>query len=67
MKLLILIICWCILVVLCWPIALLVLVLFPLLWILTLPFRIFAIVIGAALALLRGVLFLPARLLGVKR
>ena len=67
MKLLILIICWCILVVLCWPIALLVLVLFPLFWILTLPFRIVGIVIGAALALLRGILFLPARLLGVKR
>jgi hypothetical protein len=67
MKLLILIFCWCILLVLCWPVALLALVLFPLIWILTLPFRIVAIVVGAALALLRGILFLPARLLGVKR
>jgi hypothetical protein len=67
MKLLILIICWCILAVLCWPVAVLALILFPLIWILLLPLRIVAIVVGAAFALLRAVLFLPARLLGFRR
>ena len=67
MNLLILVIGWCILMVLCWPLALLVLVLFPLIWLLCLPFRLLAITIGAAFALIRAVLFLPARLLGFKR
>jgi uncharacterized membrane protein YgaE (UPF0421/DUF939 family) len=67
MNLLILLIGLCILLVLCWPLALLVLVLFPLVWLLCLPFRLLAITIGAAFALIRALLFLPARLLGFKR
>ena len=67
MNLLILLVAWCILFVLCWPLALLVLVLFPILWLFSLPFRLVAITIGAAFALIRAILFLPARLLGAKR
>lgn len=58
---------WCILFVLCWPLALLALVLFPLVWILRLPFRLIGITVDAAFALLRTILFLPARLLGYRR
>ena len=54
---------WCILLVVCWPIALLALVLYPLVWILLLPFRIVGIAVGGVLELLRGILFLPARVL----
>jgi hypothetical protein len=64
MKFLILVVCWCILLVLCWPLALLVLVLVPLLWLLSLPFRLVWLCIKAVFALLRAILFLPARLLG---
>lgn len=55
---------WCLLFVLCWPLALAALVLWPLLWLLALPLRLIGITVGAAFALLRAVLFLPARLLG---
>lgn len=55
---------WCLLLVMAWPLALLVLVLFPVVWLLSLPFRLAGIVIGAAFAFIRGLLFLPARLLG---
>ena len=54
---------WCILLVLCWPLALLALVLYPLLWILLLPFRIVGIAVGGVLQLLTAILFLPARVL----
>ena len=54
---------WCILLVFCWPIALLALVLYPLVWILLLPFRIVGIAVGGVLELLRAILFLPARVL----
>jgi hypothetical protein len=64
MKVLLLFVGWCLLLVLCWPLALVALVLFPLVWLLALPFRFLAVVVGACLALLRAVLFLPARLLG---
>jgi len=57
---------WCILFVLCWPIALIALVLFPLVWLLLLPFRILGIAVDGALALVRGLIFLPARVLGVR-
>ncbi len=67
MKLLILIISWCILFVLCWPVAILALVLFPLFWLISLPLRLVGITIGAAFALLHAILFLPARLLGYRR
>ena len=67
MKLLIALIAWCILFVLCWPLALAVAVLLPLLWLVSLPFRLVWMVVEAAFALLRAILFLPARLLGFGR
>jgi hypothetical protein len=54
---------WCILLVLCWPLALLALVLYPIVWLLLLPFRILGIAVDGVLDLLRGILFLPGRLL----
>jgi hypothetical protein len=54
---------WCILLVLCWPLALLALVLYPFVWLLLLPFRIVGIAVEGVLELLRGILFLPARIL----
>ena len=64
MKTLILFTGWCILFVLCWPVALLALVLWPLVWLISLPLRLVGISIEAVFALLRAVLMLPARLLG---
>jgi len=55
---------WLILLVLCWPLALLALVLWPIVWLLSLPFRLIGITFEAVFALLRAVLFLPARVLG---
>lgn len=55
---------WCCLFVLFWPLALLALVLLPLFWVLSIPFRILGVVVDALVAFLRAVLFLPARLLG---
>jgi hypothetical protein len=54
---------WCILLVACWPMALLALVLYPLVWLLLLPFRIVGITVHGVLELLRAILFLPARVL----
>jgi len=54
---------WCILFILCWPIALLALVLYPIVWLLTLPFRIVGIAVGGVLGLLSALFFLPIRLL----
>ena len=54
---------WCILLVVCWPIALLALVLYPIVWLLLLPFRILGIAVHGVLDLLRAILFLPARVL----
>jgi hypothetical protein len=55
---------WVLLFVVCWPLALLALLLYPLAWLLLLPFRILGIAVDGALGLLKAVLFLPARLLG---
>lgn len=55
---------WCILLVLCWPLALLALVLYPIVWLLLLPFRIVGIAVGGVLELLWAVITLPARLIG---
>jgi hypothetical protein len=55
---------WLILLVLCWPLALLALVLYPFVWLLLLPFRVVGIAVGGVLELLKALLFLPARLLG---
>jgi hypothetical protein len=57
---------WFILLVLCWPVAFLVLLLWPLLWLLSIPFRIVAYVLEAMLAFVKALLFLPARLLGAR-
>ncbi len=57
-------IAWCILLVLSWPLALLALALYPIVWLLLLPLRILGIAFDAVFELLRAVLFLPARLLG---
>jgi hypothetical protein len=54
---------WCILFVLCWPLALVALVLYPIVWLLLLPFRIVGIAVGGALALVSAIIFLPARVL----
>lgn len=54
---------WCLLLFLCWPLALLALVLYPLVWLLLLPFRITGIAVGGVLELVKAVLFLPARVL----
>ena len=54
---------WCILLVLCWPLALLALVAFPFVWLLLLPFRLLGIAVGGALALVTAVIFLPVRVL----
>jgi hypothetical protein len=55
---------WLLLLVVCWPLALLALFLYPLAWLLLLPFRILGIAVDGLLGFLRAVLFLPARLLG---
>jgi hypothetical protein len=54
---------WCILFVLCWPLALLALVLYPIVWLLLLPFRIVGIAVGGVLELVSAIIFLPGRLL----
>lgn len=58
---------WCILLVLCWPVALLALVLYPLVWILLLPFRILGIAVDGVLELIWAIVTLPARILGGPR
>jgi hypothetical protein len=67
MKTLLTMILWAILLVLCWPIALIVLILWPILWLLSIPFRFVGTLMNALLALLKSILFLPARLLGQKK
>jgi hypothetical protein len=64
MKTLLTLVLWCLLVVLCWPLALAVLVLWPLIWLVALPFRLVGVAFEAVFAALRALLFLPARLLG---
>jgi hypothetical protein len=54
---------WCILLLFCWPLALLALILYPLVWLLLLPFRILGIAVEGVLELVRGIIFLPARIL----
>ena len=54
---------WCVLFVLCWPVALLALLLYPVVWILLIPFRIVGIAVEGVLGLVRGIVMLPARLL----
>ena len=67
MKALTLFVGWCILLVLSWPLALLALLLFPVVWLVALPFRLIGISFEALFALVSAVLFLPARLFGWRR
>lgn len=64
MKTLIAVVAWCILFVLCWPLAVLAFLLWPVAWLLSLPFRLVGITFSALFALLQAILMLPARLLG---
>ena len=63
MKTLLLLVAWCLLFVLCWPLALAAVILLPFLWLLSLPFRIVAVVVEALIAFLKALLFFPARIL----
>ena len=54
---------WCILLVLCWPLALLALLLYPLVWLLLLPFRLAGVAVGGVLELVKAVILLPARVI----
>jgi hypothetical protein len=58
---------WCILLVLCWPLALLALVVYPLVWILLIPFRLVGIAVDGVLGLLRSIVMLPTRLVSGPR
>lgn len=64
MKPLFALVAWLLLFILCWPLALLALVLWPIAWLISLPFRLVGIAFDAVFALLRALLFLPARILG---
>ncbi len=55
---------WCILLVLCWPLALVALVLYPAVWLVLLPFRLVGIAVGGVLELMSAIITLPARALG---
>jgi hypothetical protein len=67
MKVLIALVAWCLLFVLCWPLAVLALILFPVVWLLSLPLRLIGITVEAVFGLIGALLFLPARLLGYRR
>ena len=54
---------WCILAVLCWPVALLALIAYPFVWLLLIPFRLAGIAVDGVLGLIRGIVLLPGRLL----
>jgi len=54
---------WCLLFILCWPLALLALILYPFVWLLLLPFRLVGIAVHGVLALVAAVILFPARLL----
>jgi hypothetical protein len=66
MKTLFLLVAWCLLLTMCWPLAILALVLWPVLWLLSLPFRLVSITFDALFALIKSMLLLPARLLGYR-
>ena len=58
---------WCFLLLFCWPLALLALVLYPLVWLILLPFRIVGIAVEGVLELVKAIIFLPSRLLRGRR
>ncbi len=55
---------WCLLLALCWPLALLAIILAPIVWLIALPFRLVGVCVEATFSLIKTLLFLPARLLG---
>ena len=63
MKVLGVFLLWCLLLAVCWPLALLALLLAPLVWLVALPFRLVGVCVAAMFAFLKALLFLPARLL----
>ncbi len=58
---------WLILLVFCWPLALLALILYPFIWLLSLPFRLLGITVSAVFDLLKAIITLPARILGGRK
>lgn len=58
---------WCFLLLVCWPLALLALVAYPLIWLLLLPFRIVGIAVDGVLELIKAIILFPARLLRGRR
>ncbi len=58
---------WCALLIFCWPVALLALVLYPIVWLILLPFRIVGIAVEGVLELVKGIILLPGRLLRTSR
>jgi len=64
MKVICLFFVWCLLLVLCWPLAFLALVAAPVIWLLALPFRLLGIAVHGVFALIRALVLLPARLVG---
>ena len=64
MQFVLIVLVWCLLFAIAWPLAILLVFLLPLLWLLSIPFRIFGIALSAVFAFLKALLFLPARLLG---
>ena len=58
---------WLILLVICWPLAILALILYPIVWLLSIPFRLIGITVEGLLGLIKGLIFLPARILGGRK
>jgi len=63
-RTLLIVVAWCLLLAVSWPLAMVALALWPVVWLVSLPFRLAGIALDASLALLRAVLSLPARMLG---
>ena len=63
MKFLISLLLWCILLVLCWPLALMLIILYPIIWLLALPFRLLGIAVSGIFSLIEAIIMLPFRVL----
>ncbi|NIS16344.1 MAG: hypothetical protein GWN00_15275 [Aliifodinibius sp.] len=55
---------WCILFVICWPVAIMALILYPVIWLLLLPFMLMGFAVGGVLAFIKALFYLPARIIG---
>lgn len=66
MSFVLVVLVWCVLFVVAWPLALLAILLLPVLWLLSIPFRIFGVLIEAVLAFIKAIFFLPSRILGYR-